>query len=39
MESWMKQQAQTYLRRALNNPLAAFRDGQWGSIEQLLNRK
>jgi ATP-dependent DNA helicase RecQ len=34
----MKQQAQTYLISALNNPLAAFRDGQWESIEQLLDR-
>jgi len=35
----MRQQAQTYLRIALNNPRASFRDGQWESIEQLLNRK
>ena len=34
----MRQQAQTYLKTALNNPLASFRDGQWESIEQLLNR-
>lgn len=34
----MKQQAETYLRTALNNPAATFRDGQWESIEQLLNR-
>jgi ATP-dependent DNA helicase RecQ len=35
----MQNQAQEYLRTALNNPNAAFRDGQWESIEQLLNRK
>jgi ATP-dependent DNA helicase RecQ len=34
----MKQQAQAYLRTALNNPQASFRDGQWESIEQLLYR-
>ena len=34
----MRQQAQTYLKTALNNPRASFRDGQWESIEQLLNR-
>ena len=34
----MRQQAQAYLRTALNNPRASFRDGQWESIEQLLNR-
>lgn len=33
-----QQQAQTYLKIALNNPNASFRDGQWESIEQLLNR-
>ncbi|HAI14183.1 MAG TPA: ATP-dependent DNA helicase RecG [Phycisphaerales bacterium] len=33
----MRQQAETYLRTALNNPAASFRDGQWESIEQLLN--
>lgn len=35
----MRQQAQVYLRTALNNPSASFRDGQWESIEHLLNRK
>ena len=35
----IKQQAQTYLIKALDNPHASFRDGQWESIEQLLNRK
>ena len=35
----MRQQAQAYLETALNNPHASFRDGQWESIEQLLNRK
>jgi len=35
----MRQQAQTYLGTALNNPNADFRDGQWESIEQLLNKK
>lgn len=34
----MKQKAETYLRIALNNPIAFFREGQWESIEQLLNR-
>lgn len=34
----MRQQAETYLRTALSNPVASFRDGQWESIEQLLNR-
>jgi len=28
-----------YLRTALGNPQTTFRDGQWESIEQLLNRK
>ena len=35
----MKDLALNYLRRALNNDEASFRDGQWESIEQLLNRK
>lgn len=35
----MKQIALTYLKQALNNPNADFRDGQWESIEQLLNKK
>lgn len=30
--------ALTYLRRALDNPRASFRDGQWQSIEPLLFR-
>jgi ATP-dependent DNA helicase RecQ len=34
----MRQQAEKYLKTALNNPTASFRDGQWESIEQLLNR-
>ena len=34
----IKQQAQDYLRTALNNPQASFRDGQWESIEHLLNQ-
>jgi ATP-dependent DNA helicase RecQ len=34
----MRQQAETYLKTALNNPAASFRDGQWESIEQLLYR-
>lgn len=34
----MKQQAENYLKKALNNPDADFRDGQWESIEQLLNK-
>ncbi len=32
----MRQQAEAYMRKALNNPVASFRDGQWESIEQLL---
>lgn len=32
------QRALTYLRTVLNNNLASFRDGQWESIEALLNR-
>jgi ATP-dependent DNA helicase RecQ len=35
----MRKQAETYLRAALNNPIASFRDGQWESIDQLLNRR
>lgn len=35
----IKQQAQTYLRTALSNPQATFHEGQWESIEQLLNKK
>lgn len=34
----MRQQAESYLKTALNNPHASFRDGQWESIEQLLSR-
>ncbi|MFH1138136.1 MAG: RecQ family ATP-dependent DNA helicase [Pseudomonadota bacterium] len=34
----IKQRALYYLRIALNNPEASFHDGQWESIEQLLNR-
>jgi ATP-dependent DNA helicase RecQ len=34
----IEQQAQAYLRAALKNPQASFRDGQWESIEQLLHR-
>lgn len=34
----IKQRAQAYLRTSLNNPQASFHDGQWESIEQLLNR-
>ena len=35
----MRQQALDYLRKALNNPQVSFREGQWESIEQLVNRK
>jgi len=35
----MKQKAEFYLKKALNNPSATFRDGQWESIEQLLLKK
>ena len=34
----MKNLALGYLRRALYNSEASFRDGQWESIEQLLNK-
>ncbi len=34
----MRDLALTYLRQSLNNPQASFRDGQWESIEQLLNK-
>ena len=34
----MREKAQAYLGAALNNPNASFRDGQWESIEQLLQR-
>jgi len=34
----MKDLALNYLRQALNNVEASFRDGQWESIEELLNR-
>ncbi len=34
----MKTLALEYLRTALSNPSASFHDGQWESIEQLLNR-
>jgi ATP-dependent DNA helicase RecQ len=34
----IRQEADEYLRRALNNPAASFRDGQWESIKQLLDR-
>jgi len=34
----MKDRALEFLKTALNNPRASFRDGQWKSIEQLLNR-
>ncbi|MCK5515578.1 MAG: RecQ family ATP-dependent DNA helicase [Desulfobulbaceae bacterium] len=34
----MRQQAEKYLQTALGNPEASFRDGQWESIEQLLDR-
>jgi ATP-dependent DNA helicase RecQ len=35
----MKNRALNYLKTALNNQRATFRDGQWESIEQLLNHK
>ena len=34
----MKSEALRYLRQALEEPQADFRDGQWENIEQLLNR-
>ncbi len=34
----IKQRALAYLRTALKDTQASFRDGQWESIEQLLNR-
>jgi ATP-dependent DNA helicase RecQ len=35
----MQKKALELLRKALNNPHAMFRDGQWESIERLLARK
>ena len=35
----MREKALAYLKTALNNQKASFHDGQWESIEQLLNRK
>lgn len=35
----MQQHALDLLRRALDNPQAVFRDGQWESIQRLLERK
>ncbi len=35
----MKEKARTYLRTALGQPDADFREGQWESIEALLNRR
>ena len=35
----MRVEAEAYLRTALSNPVASFRDGQWESIELLLNNK
>lgn len=34
----MKSLALRYLRTAINNPSASFRDGQWESIEAILNK-
>lgn len=39
MNVGMKEKAEAYLRKALNNPSLEFRDGQWESISCLLNRK
>ncbi|CAM2005829.1 RecQ family ATP-dependent DNA helicase [Acanthopleuribacter pedis] len=33
-----REQAESYLKMALGDPAASFRDGQWESIEQLLLR-
>ncbi|MCD4654170.1 DEAD/DEAH box helicase [bacterium] len=35
----MRTIALNYLKTALDNPKASFRDGQWESIEQLLNHR
>ena len=35
----MNEKAIGYLKTSLNNPRASFRDGQWESIERLLNHK
>ncbi|NCC61485.1 MAG: RecQ family ATP-dependent DNA helicase [Verrucomicrobiae bacterium] len=35
----MREQAEKYLKKALNNPRASFHDGQWESINQILQRK
>lgn len=34
----MREQAEAYLKEALDDPTASFRDGQWESINQTLNR-
>jgi len=34
----MRQQAENYLQTALGDSEASFRDGQWESIEQLLEQ-
>ena len=35
----MRESALQFLRTALNDPQATFRDGQWESIERLLDRQ
>jgi ATP-dependent DNA helicase RecQ len=35
----MNEKAIGYLKTSLNNPKASFHDGQWESIERLLNHK
>lgn len=35
----MKEQAEKYLKQALDDPRVNFRDGQWECIEALLNRR
>ena len=39
MTNQLKQQALSLLRRALNNPTAYFRSGQWEAIETLLQER
>lgn len=34
----MKETALQYLRTSLDNPHALFRNGQWESVEQMLNQ-
>lgn len=39
MPDELRQQALNFLRIALNNPIAEFRDGQWEAIETLIENQ